>query len=38
MSRQQILNELHADGFRADGSYDDLPRQHLMFFRVDEGS
>jgi ubiquinone/menaquinone biosynthesis C-methylase UbiE len=34
MSRQQILSEMHANGFVAAGSFENLPRQHLLFFGV----
>jgi ubiquinone/menaquinone biosynthesis C-methylase UbiE len=34
MSRAQILRELEANGFALARSYDELPWQHLMFFRA----
>ena len=38
MSRAQVITELEAHGFRLDSSFDELPRQHLLFFeRADEG-
>jgi len=37
MSRRQILAEMLANGFCADGSFETLPRQHLLFFRVADG-
>ncbi len=32
MSKEQILKEFPANGFKLVGSYDKLPWQHLMFF------
>ena len=38
MTRTQIVRELGANGFEPDGSFDELPWQHLLFFRrADEG-
>ena len=36
MSKQQIMKEFPANGFKLVGSYDKLPWQHLMFFAKDE--
>jgi len=33
MSKQQILKELVPNGFRLDRQFDELPWQHMMFFR-----
>ncbi len=33
MSKAQIMKEYPANGFRLDSEFDDLPWQHLMFFR-----
>ena len=33
MTRKQVVDELSANGFEADGSFDELPWQHLLFFR-----
>lgn len=38
MSRAQILRELEANGFALARSYDELPWQHLMFFRSSQGA
>jgi hypothetical protein len=32
MSKEQIMKEFPANGFKLVGSYDELPWQHLMFF------
>ncbi|OUT55556.1 MAG: SAM-dependent methyltransferase [Rhodopirellula sp. TMED11] len=38
MSKQQILKEYHANGFKLVREYNELPWQHLMFFaRTDSG-
>lgn len=34
MSKAQILKEYEANGFELKSSYDELPWQHLMFFKV----
>jgi SAM-dependent methyltransferase len=36
MSKQQILKEFRANGFKLVGQFDDLPWQHLMFFSRSE--
>jgi ubiquinone/menaquinone biosynthesis C-methylase UbiE len=36
MTRGQVVAELEAGGFRADGEMDELPWQHLLFFQVAE--
>jgi len=36
MSKQQIMRELPANGFRLVRQFDELPWQHLMFFARDE--
>jgi len=33
MTRTQIVREFTANGFEPDGSFDELPWQHLLFFR-----
>lgn len=35
MSKAQILKEIPPNGFRLDREFDDLPWQHVMFFRKD---
>ena len=35
MSKEQVILELTANGFKKVRSYDDLPWQHLLFFEVD---
>ena len=37
MSRQQILKELQANGFRLVKQFDRLPWQHMLFFGRDDG-
>jgi ubiquinone/menaquinone biosynthesis C-methylase UbiE len=37
MSRQQILKELQANGFRLVKQFDELPWQHMLFFGRDDG-
>jgi ubiquinone/menaquinone biosynthesis C-methylase UbiE len=34
MSKAQIMRELEANGFVLDRAFDELPWQHLMFFRA----
>jgi ubiquinone/menaquinone biosynthesis C-methylase UbiE len=34
MSRAQVVRELEANGFRAAGSFDELPWQHVLAFEV----
>lgn len=34
MSKAQIIREYEANGFELSSSYDELPWQHLMFFKV----
>ncbi len=36
MTRAQAVAELEAGGFRADGEMNELPWQHLLFFRAAE--
>jgi ubiquinone/menaquinone biosynthesis C-methylase UbiE len=36
MSREQVTRELEANQFQLDESYDDLPWQHMLFFRKDK--
>ena len=36
MSKQQIMKELPANGFRLVKEFDKLPWQHMMFFARDE--
>jgi ubiquinone/menaquinone biosynthesis C-methylase UbiE len=36
MSKQQILREFTANGFKLTGQFDGLPWQHLMFFSRDD--
>ncbi len=36
MSKEQILKELPANGFRLAKEFDKLPWQHMMFFGRDE--
>lgn len=33
MSREQVLKEMEANGFKLAKSYDELPWQHMMFFQ-----
>lgn len=35
MSKEQVIRELTANGFRKVRSYDELPWQHMLFFEVD---
>ena len=35
MSKQQVLKEMNANGFRLFRDFDDLPWQHMMFFEID---
>ncbi|MEM8734877.1 MAG: hypothetical protein AAGG44_11670, partial [Planctomycetota bacterium] len=35
MSKRQIMKEYTANGFKLDSQYDELPWQHLMFFKRD---
>ena len=37
MSKQQILKEFGANGFKLVDEFDELPWQHLMFFARDDG-
>lgn len=37
MSKQQIMKEMKANGFKLVRSYDKLPWQHMLFFEVDRG-
>jgi ubiquinone/menaquinone biosynthesis C-methylase UbiE len=36
MSKEQIMKEFPANGFKLVGSFDELPWQHLMFFARDD--
>jgi ubiquinone/menaquinone biosynthesis C-methylase UbiE len=36
MSKEQILKEFPANGFKLAGQFDGLPWQHLMFFQRDD--
>jgi ubiquinone/menaquinone biosynthesis C-methylase UbiE len=38
MSKQQILKEFPANGFKLVDAFDELPWQHLMFFARDDAS
>ncbi len=38
MTKQQIMKELPANGFKLVEQFDKLPWQHLMFFEVGEAS
>jgi hypothetical protein len=33
MSKEQILREFEPNGFKLVGEYDDLPWQHVMYFK-----
>jgi len=36
MTKEQVVRELHANGFRLVKSFDELPWQHMLFFERDE--
>lgn len=35
MEKEQVILELEANGFQLERSYDELPWQHMLFFKVD---